>query len=85
MFFQWLWEGENSFCPTRLRTASRNLRDILDLSPREIATLAPLVILTIFFGIYPAALLDVTALSVKKLVQNYELAVKTAELVGVGR
>ena len=62
-----------------------NLRDILDLSPREIATLAPLVILTIFFGIYPAALLDVTALSVKKLVQNYELAVKTAELVGVGR
>ena len=62
-----------------------NLRDILDLSPREIATLAPLVILTIFFGIYPAALLDVTALSVKKLVQNYEMAVKTAELVGVGR
>ena len=59
-----------------------NLKDILDLSPREIAILAPLVLLTIFFGIYPAALLDVTAVSVKKLVQNYEAAVKMAELAG---
>ena len=58
-----------------------NLKDILDLNAREIAILAPLVILTIFFGVYPAALLDVTALSVKKLVQNYEMAVKTAQLV----
>ena len=61
-----------------------DLKDILDLSPREIAILAPLVLLTIFFGVYPASLLDVTALSVKKLVQNYEVAIKTAELV-VGR
>jgi NADH-quinone oxidoreductase subunit M len=61
-----------------------SLKDILDLNTREIAILAPLVILTIFFGVYPSALLDVTALSVKKLVQNYEMAVKTAELV-VGR
>ncbi len=58
-----------------------NLKDILDLNAREIAILAPLVVLTIFFGVYPSALLDVTALSVKKLVQNYEMAVKTAELV----
>jgi NADH-quinone oxidoreductase subunit M len=62
-----------------------NLRDILDLNRREIAILAPLVILTIFFGVYPAALLDVTALSVKKLVQNYETAIKTAELLGVAK
>jgi NADH-quinone oxidoreductase subunit M len=61
-----------------------NLRNILDLNAREIAILAPLVILTIAFGIYPAALLDVTALSVKKLVQNYEGAIKAAGLV-VGR
>jgi len=57
------------------------LKDILDLSPREIAILAPLVLLTIFFGVYPASLLDVTAVSVKKLVANYELATRTAELV----
>jgi len=58
-----------------------NLKDILDLNAREIAILAPLVLLTIFFGVYPSALLDVTAVSVKKLVANYELATKTAELL----
>ena len=61
-----------------------SLKDILDVNAREIAILAPLVILTIFFGIYPSALLDVTAVSVKKLVQNYDVAVKTAGLV-IGR
>ena len=44
---------------------------MLDLSPREVAILAPLVLLTIFFGFYPAPVLDVTAASVKNLVQNY--------------
>jgi NADH-quinone oxidoreductase subunit M len=55
-----------------------SLKSILDLSPREVAILAPLVILTIFYGVYPAPVLDVTAVSVKNLVQNYELAVKPA-------
>ena len=35
---------------------------------------APLVLLTILFGFYPAPLLDVTAVSVKKLVSGYETA-----------
>lgn len=55
-----------------------SLKGLLDLSPREIAVLAPLVILTIFYGIYPAPVLDVTAASVKNLVQNYETAIKPA-------
>ena len=55
-----------------------SLKGILDLSPREVAILAPLVILTIFYGVYPAPVLDVTAASVKNLVQNYEAAVKPA-------
>ncbi len=55
-----------------------SLKSILDLSPREVAILAPLVILTIFYGVYPSPVLDVTAVSVKNLVQNYELAVKPA-------
>ena len=53
-----------------------SLRGTLDLSPREIATLGPLVALTIFYGIYPAPVLDVTAASVKKLVSSYEAALK---------
>ena len=55
-----------------------SLKGILDLSPREVAILAPLIILTIFYGVYPAPVLDVTASSVKNLVQNYEAAVKPA-------
>ncbi len=55
-----------------------SLKQLLDLSPREMAILAPLVLLTIFFGVYPAPVLDVTAASVKNLVQNYEIAIKPA-------
>ncbi|MBK9078071.1 MAG: NADH-quinone oxidoreductase subunit M [Hyphomicrobium sp.] len=55
-----------------------SLKAILDLSPREIAILGPLALLTIFYGIYPAPVLDVTAASVKNIVQNYEAAVKPA-------
>jgi len=60
-----------------------NLKDILDLSPREIAMLAPLVVLTIAFGVYPSALLDVTAVSVKKLVSNYETAINLSKVTEI--
>jgi NADH-quinone oxidoreductase subunit M len=55
-----------------------SLKSILDLSPREVVILAPLVLLTIFYGIYPAPVLDVTATSVKNLVQNYQTALQTS-------
>jgi NADH-quinone oxidoreductase subunit M len=54
-----------------------SLKALTDMGPREIAVMAPLVILTIFFGFYPAPVLDVTAQSVKKLVANYETAIRT--------
>ena len=47
------------------------------LHTREIAILAPLVILTILFGFYPAPILDVTSASVKKLVTNYEASIRS--------
>jgi NADH-quinone oxidoreductase subunit M len=61
------------------------LKALADLSPREIAILAPLVLLTLFFGFYPAPLLDVTAVSVKKLVAGIETsgATKAAEAPAV--
>ena len=61
------------------------LKALADLSPREIAILAPLVLLTLFFGFYPAPLLDVTAVSVKKLVAGIEAsgATKAAEAPSV--
>ena len=53
------------------------LMAIQDMNMREIAVIAPLVILTILFGFYPAPILDVTAVSVKNLVANYEAAIRT--------
>ena len=58
------------------------LRSITDMAPREIAIMAPLVALTILFGIYPAPVFDVTAASVKKLVSGYEQAVRQAKAEG---
>jgi NADH-quinone oxidoreductase subunit M len=55
-----------------------SLKSLADVSPREIAVLAPLVILTILFGFYPAPILDVTAVSVKSLVSAIETNGNTA-------
>ncbi|MGE3710250.1 MAG: NADH-quinone oxidoreductase subunit M, partial [Hyphomicrobiaceae bacterium] len=60
------------------------LRGIKDMGWREIAVLAPLVVLTIFFGFHPAPILDVTAKSVGQLVQTYNTAV-TKRAAQIGR
>ena len=60
-----------------------SLRAIADMRPREIAVMAPLVLLTLFFGFYPAPILDVTAQSVKKLVAQHEQAVKSTRSASV--
>jgi NADH-quinone oxidoreductase subunit M len=59
-----------------------SLKGILDLNAREIAVLAPLVILTILFGFYPAPILDATAASVNLIAENFSKAIgDTAALV----
>jgi NADH-quinone oxidoreductase subunit M len=50
---------------------------IADLTRREIAILSPLVILTVLFGVYPAPILNTTGPAVKKLITQYEAAIKT--------
>ena len=55
-----------------------SLRAILDLSGREIAILAPLVVLALFFGFYPAPVMNVTAAAVDHLVGNYQAALAAA-------
>ena len=50
-----------------------------DRGYREVLVFAPLVLLVVFFGFYPAPLLDVTAVSVKKLVSGYEAAINAAQ------
>jgi len=54
------------------------LKAIQDMTPREIGIMVPLVVLTIALGFYPAPVLDVAAVSVRKLVTSYEVAVQPA-------
>ncbi|MCF4098573.1 NADH-quinone oxidoreductase subunit M [Maritalea mediterranea] len=51
-----------------------NLKAIMDMSPREMAVIVPLIFLTIFFGFYPAPILDATAASVEQLVNQYQMS-----------
>jgi NADH-quinone oxidoreductase subunit M len=52
-----------------------DLKSILDLSPREIAVFAPLVVLALWMGIYPSSFLAPMSASVANLVEQYESAV----------
>jgi NADH-quinone oxidoreductase subunit M len=56
-----------------------SLRFIKDLTWREIAVMAPLVLLTILFGFYPAPILDASAVSVEALMKDYQSALAAAE------
>ncbi len=60
------------------RLEKSSLKAITDMNMREIAFMAPLVILTILFGVYPAPLLDVMSVSVENLITNYLAAVEAA-------
>jgi NADH-quinone oxidoreductase subunit M len=48
------------------------LKNILDLNRREIAVFAPLVVLVLWMGIYPASFTSVLEPSVDKLVADYQ-------------
>jgi NADH-quinone oxidoreductase subunit M len=61
------------------RLTKPSLAGILDLDGREMLVLAPLVILTILFGIYPKAVLDISQASVTALIDNYHQALGPAK------
>jgi len=51
-----------------------DLKSILDMSPREIAVFLPLIILTIWMGVYPTPFLDIMDASVANLVDQHRAA-----------
>ncbi len=53
-----------------------SLKTIVDANRREIATLVPLIICAILFGVYPGPILDVTAVSVDNLLTNANAAIE---------
>ena len=54
-----------------------DLKHILDLSPREWAVFAPLVVLTLWMGIYPSSFTGFFDESVAAMVQHHHAAVAT--------
>jgi NADH-quinone oxidoreductase subunit M len=54
-----------------------SLQGMVDLDRREIVVLAPLVVLTILFGVYPAPILDASAASVNLIADNFGKALGT--------
>ncbi len=58
---------------------------IRDIGWREMVILAPLVILTIVFGIYPKPVLDMSSASVTQLIDNYQHALGAVQAAALTR
>ena len=60
-----------------------DLKKILDVSPREIAVFAPLILIVFFMGIYPIPFLDVMHSSVENLIERYHSALAAHDAVAI--
>jgi NADH-quinone oxidoreductase subunit M len=49
-----------------------SLKSIADITPREAVTLVPLVIATLFFGIYPVPIMEAISASVDGLIAGVQ-------------
>ena len=56
-----------------------SLMHLPDMTPRELMTLGPLIVLTIFFGAYPTPILDIFGASVENLMKPLQQAARAAE------
>jgi NADH-quinone oxidoreductase subunit M len=56
------------------------LKTIADLNWREITTLTPLILLTLYFGVHPQPIIDASAASIDALIQGFGHATKLAGL-----
>jgi NADH-quinone oxidoreductase subunit M len=56
------------------RLMREDLKSILDLSPREIAVFAPLILVVLWMGVYPNPFLRVMDASVARLVEHHQAA-----------
>jgi NADH-quinone oxidoreductase subunit M len=56
-----------------------SLAHIADMTPRELATLGPLVVLTVLFGVYPAPILSIFGTSVQSLTDTLQKTAAAAQ------
>ncbi|MBG0798557.1 NADH-quinone oxidoreductase subunit M [Methylocystis sp. L43] len=62
-----------------------SLKNITDLTPREIAIFTPLVLLTIYYGVQPQAILSATQASVDNLIQTHTALLDAIKLAAAGQ
>jgi NADH-quinone oxidoreductase subunit M len=62
-----------------------SLKNIADLTPREIAIFTPLVLLTLYYGIQPQAILNATQASVDNLIQTHTALIDAVKLAAAGQ
>jgi NADH-quinone oxidoreductase subunit M len=58
---------------------------ITDLTAREIAIFTPLVLLTIYYGVQPQAILSATQASVDNLIQTHTAFIDAIKLAAAGQ
>ncbi len=56
-----------------------SLKSITDMSGRERAIFAPLVVMTLLLGVYPSLVTDITGPAVEALISNYDTALAEAD------
>ncbi len=59
------------------------LMNIADLSTREIVILAPLVVLTLYYGVHPQPIIDASAVSAEALVKGFDQALAITRTAGL--
>ncbi|WP_036282479.1 NADH-quinone oxidoreductase subunit M [Methylocystis sp. ATCC 49242] len=62
-----------------------SLKDIVDLTPREIAIFAPLIALTIYYGVLPGQILSATQASVDNLIQSHTALLDAVKFAVAGQ
>jgi NADH-quinone oxidoreductase subunit M len=61
------------------------LKTITDLTRREKAIMAPLVVMTLLLGVYPSLVTDIIGPSVGALIDNYQAALPVADATQVAQ
>jgi len=51
-----------------------------DINNLEVLMLATLALLIVFFGFYPAPIMDTLSISVDNLINNYEIAIQNSRI-----
>ncbi|CCJ07189.1 NADH-quinone oxidoreductase subunit M [Methylocystis sp. SC2] len=62
-----------------------SLKNIADLTPREIAIFTPLVLLTLYYGVQPGPILSATQASVDNLIQTHTALLDAIKLAAAGQ